>query len=441
MEQKKQISNGVDTPKYVDYNRFFSVMANRRVVAALRKNAEYMLRPGYIKMGGGFPNPLMFPVLTADFQLRDGSVIHIDEKQMETHLQYGLSQGYPDLREWVMEFQRKVHSPPTLQPDHPGHFDVVLTNGSNEGLNLAFEMLLSEGDWVLVEEATYATALSMVAPLGAKVESVRTDNKGMIPQDLTRILTSWNELHPGCPKPKTIYAVASGGNPTGVSWSLARKRTAYDIARSHDLIILEDEAYYFLQFSRPLIPSFLSLDVDGRVLRFDTFSKLVAPGLRVAVVTGPAPFLAKLRITKDVGTVGPSGLAQAMLVQLLRHYGHDGFLRHLDSVMEFYKQKAEMAVECAERHLSGLAEWTTPSGGMFLWLRVLGLNDSQAVCQRALNRHLIVVCGTHFQPGSEIGTNIRISYGSTNEKECDEGFRILAELIREEVAAEQSREF
>ncbi|XP_070194496.1 kynurenine/alpha-aminoadipate aminotransferase, mitochondrial-like isoform X2 [Littorina saxatilis] len=362
----------------------------------------------------------------------DGSVLHVDERLMRKHLQYGMSEGYPDLRQCLIDLQRRLHSPPTCDSQHTGQFDLVMTQGANDGINMAFNILLNEGDWALTEEATYPTALSMTASIGANVYPVAADEDGMLPKELDRVLSSWDQLHPGCRTPKIIYTITSAGNPTGVTWSLGRKRAVYELARSHDLIILEDDAYYFLQFNRPLIASFLSMDVDGRVLRADTFSKILGPGLRLATMSGPAPLLDVMRLIKDCSSTAGCGLAQAMLVQLLRHWGYDGFLCHVDSVMGFYKQRADMATRCAERQLSGIAEWKVPSGGMFLWLRVLGVKDTEVIVQKALQRHVILVAGTHFTPANQKSGYIRLSFATVTEDDCEKAFKVLADVIREE---------
>ncbi|KAK7099851.1 hypothetical protein V1264_022898 [Littorina saxatilis] len=155
------------------------------------------------------------------------------------------------------------------------------------------------------------------------------------------------------------------------------------------------------------------------------------------MVSGPAPLLCKMRLQKDVGSLTASGLSQGMLVQLLRHWGHDGFLRHVDGVMEFYRQRAQSATRCAERHLAGLAEWTAPSGGMFLWLRVLGVKDTEVIVHKALQRHVIFVAGTHFTPANQKSACIRISFGTTSEEDCEKGLSVLADVIREEVSHQQ----
>nr|KAG5703261.1 hypothetical protein BaRGS_034172 [Batillaria attramentaria] len=197
-------------------------------------------------------------------------------------------------------------------------------------------------------------------PIGAAFYGVKSDDQGIDPEDLERILSTWSTVKPGTKKPKVLYAITSGGNPTGVTWSLERKRAVYQVARSHDLIILEDDAYYFLQFSRVL------------------------------------------------------------LLQLLKHWGQDGLLDHADELKDFYKKKADTAVQSATKYLAGLAEWVPPTGGFFLWMRVLGVKDASEIVDKALERRVIVVAGCHFLPSNPKSPYIRLNFALAADEEIEE---------------------
>ncbi|XP_076462801.1 kynurenine/alpha-aminoadipate aminotransferase, mitochondrial-like [Babylonia areolata] len=255
--------------------------------------------------------------------------------------------------------------------------------------------------------------------MGVHTLGIPLDSQGIVPEELEKVLTSWNDLHPGARKPKLLYVIPSCSNPTGITTSLDRKRAIYDVARKHDLMIMEDDPYYFLNFTRPLIPSLLSMDVDGRVVRLDSFSKLVAPGLRTGLVSGPRPVLQKMTTLKHLGSITSSGLSQVMLSEMLRHWGHDGFLRYVDSVMEFYKRKMEMVLNTARKYLTGLAEWDPPGGGLFVWMKVLGVSDSEIVIDRLLKEHVVMVGGAGFTPSNEKNAYIRVSVTMVTEEECD----------------------
>lgn len=418
---------------YVDYQRLFSKTARRTQPMALRQTAKYMIQDGYIKMAGGFPSPELFPVVEASFKLRDSTVLNVDKDLLRQHMQYGLSQGYPDLRNWLIEFHRQIHNPPTIENHlHPGHFDLMITSGSLQALHSVFNALLDEGDWVFIEEATFPASLGMAHQLGAQIQDLRVDAEGIVAEDLRKILTSWGDLHPGVRKPKLLYTIPSGGNPTGITMSLARKREIYQLARQHDIIIMEDDAYYFLSFAKPLVPSFLSMDVDGRVVRVESFSKVIAPGLRAGVVSGPAPLLQKLRDMHDQSALSASGLTQVMLLCLFRHWGVDGFLRHADCLAEHYKSKMEMTIDSATRHLTGLAEWNRPGGGMFLWLRVPGVSDTEILIHALLKDGVLMVHGSPFAviPASNSYSHVRVSFGLVTPEDCDKAFESLAKAIR-----------
>ncbi|XP_071119658.1 kynurenine/alpha-aminoadipate aminotransferase, mitochondrial-like [Haliotis cracherodii] len=417
-----------------NYEKYFNKSARRRKPTILRGFQKY-LGTDMLYMAGGHPNPETFPIITAQLRLRDGRTIDIDEDEMKVALQYGDSRGSLKMREWLTELQRRLHDPPTLPPlgvslSANSDMITILTNGCTEALSKVIGLVLEEGDSLLVEESTYPSVLNVIEPMGCKPVTIKNDADGLIPSDLSNILSSWNEAVSGR-RPKLLYCVPIGGNPTGANLTYERKKEVYALARKYDLLIIEDDPYYLLQFTRPLIPSLLSLDVDGRVFRCDTFSKLMSAGARFGYLSGPKQFLEKCIEWKDAEIGSSNILAETMIWKVLQNMGHDGYMEHGWRVANFYHQRSQRALRTADKHLKGLAEWSDPVAGMFLWMKLLGVEDSRPICQKLIQKGAVVVQGHIFCPASVNSPYIRVSYSYSSEADLDQGFSWLAEILRE----------
>jgi aromatic amino acid aminotransferase I len=241
---------------------------------------------------------------------------------------------------------------------------------------------------VLTEEYSFATALETVAPLGAKVFGVRMDGEGLLPGDMDEMLSDWDSGARGARKPHLLYTVPSGQNPTGATMGERRRREVYEVCRKHDVYIIEDEPYYFLQmqpytgagadgvpppkdveeFLEGLVPSLLSMDVDGRVMRMDSFSKVVVPGSRLGWVTASEQVIERYIRHSEVCNQGPSGFSQAILYKLLdEHWGHEGYLKWLMNMRLEYTRRRDTLMAACEQYLPrDVVSWTPPAAGMFV---------------------------------------------------------------------------
>ena len=289
-------------------------------------------------------------------------------------------------------------------------------------------MLIEKDDPVLCESYTYSGSLSTLNPLECKLVGVDTDAHGLIPSALQKRLA---DLKHSPRKPKVLYTIPTGSNPTGGSMSLERKREVYRLAQEHNLIILEDDPYYYLQFG-PRSQSLLSMDTDGRVLRFDSFSKIISSGLRLGWATGPAPLIERLNLHMQATSLHPSGISQVVLLAILENLKHDGFLTHTGSVSAFYKKRMEAFQAAAQKHLTGLAEWNTPSAGMFCWIKLLGIEDSFSLIQeKAVKEKVLLVPGSSFAADGQKSPFVRASFSTATPQQMDEALRRLATLLKE----------
>ncbi|XP_046566671.1 kynurenine/alpha-aminoadipate aminotransferase, mitochondrial-like isoform X2 [Haliotis rubra] len=418
-----------------NYENYFNKAAKRTRAPVLRSLQKYMATD-LVYLAGGIPNSDTFPIAAAQLRLKDGQTVHIDEADMKVALQYGATRGKLQLREWLTELQRRLHDPPTLPP--PGvspsansDMITITANGCTEAFSKILGMVLEEGDSLLAEESTYPSVFNVTEPLGCKPAIVKNDADGLIPSDLSNVLCSWNEAASG-PRPKLLYCVPNGANPTGANLSLERRKEIYALARKYDLLIIEDDPYHMIQYSRPLLPSLLSMDVDGRVLRCDTVSKIMSAGARLGYVSGPKQFLDRIVDLKEGVSGGGSALVETIMLKVFQNMGHDGYIEHGCRVANFYHQRSQLASRTAEKHLKGLAEWSAPQAGMFLWMKLLGVEDSRHVCQKLIQKGAVVVQGHIFCPASVNSPYIRVSFSYASEADLNKTFSWLAEILKEQ---------
>ncbi|KAK8126849.1 pyridoxal phosphate-dependent transferase [Apiospora kogelbergensis] len=431
------------TASYSDSDMFKAPSAARRP-CVLKQAAKHLKKPGLVSLGGGLPSAENFPFESLSMQVPTpaGRFSHTSDLKQVTigkhdvrdadgvldlsiALNYGQSIGSAQLLRWVTEHTELAHAPPYAD------WRCALTVGSTGSLEAAYRMFgdRTRGDGILTEEYSFSTALETAAPLGLRVFGVAMDEQGLLPSAMDELLSNWDpEARGGARRPRVLYTVPSGQNPTGATQSEQRRREVYKVCQKHDVFIFEDEPYYFLQmqpyqpggssanngaaatttarapqeissssttstlsitpngaspaspdsdddveaFLRSLIPSMLSMDTDGRVMRHDSFSKVVVPGSRVGWVTASEQVIERYIRHAECCSQGPSGFSQAVLYKLLdEEWGHANYLRWLMHLRDEYSGRRDAILRACERFLpSDVVSWTPPAAGMFLWLKV-----------------------------------------------------------------------
>ncbi|XP_026555479.1 kynurenine/alpha-aminoadipate aminotransferase, mitochondrial isoform X1 [Pseudonaja textilis] len=423
----------------MNYSRFITAVSAARKASPIRVLTELMQQspPSLISLAGGAPNPNTFPFKTATIIIKDETRVEIKEELMKRALQYSASAGIPELLSWLKDLQKTVHNPPTVDySPQEGQMEMCITTGSQEGLCKVFEMLINPGDNVLLDAPTYPGTLAALRPLGCNIINVPSDQHGMIPKALKEVLSRWDPEDVKKLKndtPKFLYTIPNGGNPTGASLTTERKKEIYQLARQYDFLIIEDDPYYFLQFNKPWAPTFLSMDIDGRVIRTDSFSKILSSGLRIGFLTGPKPLIDRVILHIQVSTMHTSTFTQLMIAELLQQWGLNGFLDHVDSVVDFYKQQRDVMLNAADKWLKGLADWHIPAAGMFLWIKIKGVPDTQElIMKKALEKQVLLVPGCSFNiNSSDPSSHVRASFSLSSPSQIDQGFQRLADLIKE----------
>ncbi|KAJ8661436.1 hypothetical protein O0I10_002702 [Lichtheimia ornata] len=415
----------------MDYSKFLSTRSKERKESPIRALFKYAVQEDMMPLHAGQPNPDTFPYESMSVTLKSGETISFDKALFQRSLMYDLTSGLPPLNAWLRELQELEHKPPRKD------FALSVGPGSQDLMTKSFEMFAEPGTAMLIEDPTYAGALSFLNTMPIDLVPVGTDADGIIPDNLERILETWPEHNPNGkkdqPRPNVLYTVPVGGNPTGVSSTLDRKKRMYQVCQKYDIIIIEDDPYYYLQFNEQRTPSYFSMDVDGRVLRLDSMSKILSSGMRIGWVTGPPALVNRIDVHTASSNLQPAGIPQLMAYGLLEKWGHQGFYNHVRSVADFYREKRDVFIQCMDKHLQGLATWVVPDSGMFVWIRMLGgIQDSQELIHtKAIEKRVLAVPGVSFLPIPGKTEYVRVSYSAISNDKMDEAIRRLAEVIRE----------
>ncbi|KAH8423083.1 aminotransferase-like domain-containing protein [Aspergillus melleus] len=374
-------------------------------------------------------------------------------------LNYGHAAGSPHLVRFVTEHVELVHNPPYAD------WGTVLTAGSTSALEIALRVFCNRGDTVLMERYTYPGAVEVAGLVGARVQGVDMDAEALSPDHLREVLRTWDEEARG-PRPTVLYTVPSGQNPTGVTQSVERRRAIYQIAEEYDLVLIEDDPYYFLSLGdcpgrlqndigADGIPSYLSLDRAGRVVRLDSASKILAPGLRAGWVTASSLVIDKFLAYHEVSTVAVSGPTQLMLGKLLDEtWGHQGFFSWLDRLSLSYRSRRDSLLEACGRYSpKEICDWVPPEYGMFLWIKLdwkehpqfQGQTEFQDVepklggiedriLSSALKNGAQVTKGSLFQCSKILADELhfRLTFAAALEDDLAEGVRIFANALVDE---------
>ncbi|KAL0273265.1 UNVERIFIED_CONTAM: hypothetical protein PYX00_005976 [Menopon gallinae] len=427
------VNDSINDP-IVDYDHFINDFSKRREPSVIRElNKLYSQKSDSISFAGGLPHPLTFPFQELSVRLTDGTNISLEGKPLQDSLQYIPSQGYPPLLEKLRKLQWKVHSPPQWE-----NTDILITSGSQDGLCRCIEMCLEEGEPIIVQHPVYSGTESLLKPFKANIITVEQDENGLRPDLLRYELQSRYTPEETFSKkrgiPKLLYVNTTGANPTGVALSTERKKEIYRIVCEYNLIILEDDPYYYLHFQDKYPTSFLSLDTEGRVLRFDSFSKIISPGIRVGFVTGPKQLIKRIELHLQASSLHAAALSQVLIDKIMDNWGFDGLFKHFDFIQKFYKTKRDALIKSAEKHLTGLAEWNVPTAGMFLWIKVKGVPDTyNLVTKECLNQGVLFVSGHAYTVKyGEPCPYLRACYTLPTIQQMDVGMERLAEAIRQE---------
>jgi 2-aminoadipate transaminase len=391
-----------------DLDALFSRSARSMRFSAIRRMSALVERPGIISFAPGQPSPDTFPV--DEFRSIFDEVVARDGPAT---FQYILTRGWKRALDAVAAYaaDKGVRCTPP---------ELLLTEGSQQGLDLVSRVLLDPGDTVLVELPTYVGAISAFRAAQAEMRAVRLDGEGIDLDDLRRV-------HRSATRPKFLYVIPSFQNPAGVSHSLARRKALLETARELDLLVVEDDPYGDLYFEDAPLPSLRSLDAEGRVVYMSSFSKVLAPGLRTAFVIGPAALLEKVEIAKQAANLCGSGLDQRIVTACLER----GLVEAQKArIRPFYRRRRDVLLEGLREHMPEGVTWTRPTGGMFVWLTLPEPLDAEKLLEDAVAEGVAYVAGAPFCVDGSGRSSMRLTFAREDEPALREGAARLGRVVR-----------
>jgi len=385
--------------------------------SAIRELLKYTEQPEVISFAGGLPDPATFPL---DFlaKVAQEEILHNAVKS----LQYTTTEGKRPLREALARWlgEEGIHT--TMDR-------IVITNGSQQGLDLLGRAFLDEGDAVFVSLPTYLGALQAFQGYRPTIVGVPLENDGM---DLESLRKAIRKARQSGHEPKLIYVVPDFQNPTGITWSKEKRVELLKIAKKEDLLIVEDIPYRWLRYKGEHIPTIASLDEEGRVIVLLTFSKILAAGLRVGALVGPEEVVNMVVTLKQGADLCGPSLTQRLVVRFLTEYDVHA---HIARLCQHYKAKLETMLQALSQHMPEEAEWTKPEGGLFVWVKLPERVDTAKMLERALAHKVAYVPGQPFFADGSGQNTMRLSFALATLEELEEGIRRLGAVGKEEITA------
>ena len=402
---------------------YLSKRASGAKRSAIRELLKLTEKPDVISFAGGLPAPETFP--HDEFAEIAADELH---GHYENVLQYGLTEGSLTLRRALADWLRPHGL--DLSVDQ-----MLITTASQQSLDLVSKAFLDTGDVVFVEAPTYLAALQTFSLFQADKIPIPLEDDGM---DLNVLEEKISEARAAGKTLKAIYVIPDFQNPSGITMSLEKRKRLLEIARKEDLLIFEDDPYGQLRFAGKSLPSIRSLDDSGRVILMITFSKVLAAGLRLGVLIADNPFMDVLVRVKQATDLCTSKLTQHIAARYINEYGME---EHLKAIREVYHVKRDAMVSALEEYMpkdEGIS-WTNPEGGLFLWVRLPEVIDTEEMFPRALENKVAYVIGNAFYVDGRGRNEMRLSFSLGTPERIREGIRRLAKVISEELVAKRAQ--
>lgn len=379
--------------------------------SAIREILKVTQNPDVISFAAGNPAAESFPA---------AEIREISSELLSCHyasaLQYGISEGYAPLRAQVSERMRTKYA--TGSDDD----DLIIVSGGQQGIEMTAKIFCNAGDTVVCEGPSFVGALNAFRSYGLNLKGIPVMEDGIDIDALEAYLRQDQRV-------KLLYVIPTFQNPSGVTMSLAKRRRLLELAKQYDFLILEDSPYFELRYSGENVPTIKSLDDDGRVIFVGSFSKVIAPGIRVGFVIANRQVIAKLTVAKQVSDVHTNLFFQMVISEYLRRYDFDA---HIASICKLYTQKRDAMLDAAQRFFPAEIRIHRPDGGLFIWCTMPDGSDSMKFCAIASKRLVAAVPGASFAADEhEISPSFRLNFSLPTEEQIYAGMKILGEAADE----------
>jgi len=401
-----------------DLERYAGLFAERTRVmrsSAMRDLMAVTARPDVISLAGGLPDTSTFPPQTFAAQMT-----RIAQESAAEALQYGPTEGFRETVDCIVE----VMGAEGMLPDPE---DVIVTTGGQQAIDLLCKTLVDPGDAVICEAPTYPGAIPVFCSYQADTIQIECDADGMRIEELEATLA---RLDGEGRRPKFVYSVPTFQNPAGVTMSLERRRRLVELARSRELLVIEDNPYGLLRYDGESLPPLYQLDGGDFVIYVGTFSKILSPGIRLGWAVAPPPVMEKVVLGKQAADLCTSTLTQFFV----REYFASGrWSDYVESVGRIYRSRRDAMIEALSRHFPPQATWTEPDGGLFIWATLPDYIDTGDLLAKALRRDVAFVPGQAAYVDGRGRSSMRLNFTAGDEDEIREGIRRIGKAIGEQV--------
>lgn len=393
----------------------FSDLAMDLKASEIRELLKLTTMPQVISFAGGLPAPELFP--TEELKKVDDEVLTKEGKQA---VQYGTTEGYLPLREKIVKRMYQAFMVDCSADE------VMITSGSQQGLSLLAQIFLNKDDVVLVESPTYLGAINAFKLCGPQFVEVPTDEKGIIPEELEKLLAQYG------PRVRMMYVIPEFQNPTGITWPLERRKQFIDIINRYDFPVLEDNPYGELRYDGEKVPSLKSMDTKGNIVFLGSFSKIFMPGLRIAWMVANPEIIDKIVKLKQAVDLQSSSFAQRQTSYYIDMYDLD---THVEKIKALYKTRRDLMWQTMKEEFPKEITFTYPEGGLFTWVTLPEGMDAKEMMPKVLDKDVAYVPGGPFYPNGGHVNHFRLNYSNMPEERIVEGIKRLADVLKEEMAA------
>lgn len=387
----------------------FSTRMDRIKPSAIRDvQKKISAKPDVISFAAGLPDPALFPL--DDYKKAADDMI--DEKGASA-FQYGLTKGYgPMLDILVKRLGDKEQIACTKD-------NLCMTTGATQGLALIANMFLDEGDVVLTESPSYLGAINACRPYGVDYIGVATDDDGMDVDELEKILSENDKV-------KMVYVIPNFQNPTGKAWSLERRKAFMEVIAKHDVVVVEDNPYGELRFKGDFVPTLKSMDTQNKIIYLGSFSKIMAPGLRIAFLCGEPKIASLAEEIKETWDLQCNEYVQVFAVEYMDEFDLEA---HVEKIKALYLKKCDLMLAEMDKYFPGNVKIIRPEGGMFIWFELPEGLDSTELLQGALDAGVAYIPGESFYPSNVKKNGARLNFTLVSEEQIKKGIKILGEYL------------
>jgi 2-aminoadipate transaminase len=393
--------------------------------SVIRELLKLTNQPGIISFAGGLPAPQTFPV-----EGLRAAAERVFATRSSAALQYGTTEGDDELKDQLIAFEAR-------QGLRLKREDILVVSASQQALDIACKVFLDPCDCVIAGRPTYLGEIQAIQSYRAEVMGVpfAPENDGF---DMAELEARYAKAVADGRRIKYIYVIPDFQNPTGICWSVAKRRELLEFSYRNELLIVEDAPYREIRFIGTSLPSLYQLDQDGEgrrnVIGFKTFSKILAPGTRLGWIIGAPEIIAKFVVAKQAMDLCSNVFCQAWVAEYLKT---GAIYERIEETRKLYREKRDRMVAAFAREMPKRADlkWTEPEGGLFLWISLPGFVDTERMLSRAIEKKVAYVVGSAFYFDSPERNAMRLNFSYASLGRIDEGVKRLAEAIREEISA------